>query len=174
MTKSQWELHGVVTQISTILRAATGIMTPYMANVAVVWVWLTVFLCIVRKRAHHHRIMLPWSHCHRHFLRWTQAVTPSCNSTYTYNAYWSDHPLCDPPCSVLHVVLGWYYNLLLWTPYCRYINILGSGWDWYQTSAIAYITQAHTYVFTLKNYWRHICNYWVHILHICNSSFTYL
>jgi len=31
-------------------RAATRIMTPYMANVAVVWVWLT----IVQKKAHHH------------------------------------------------------------------------------------------------------------------------
>jgi len=37
-------------------------------------------------------------------------------------------------------VLGQYYNFayeLLWTPYCWYIDILGSGLDCYQTSAIA-------------------------------------
>ena len=35
---------------------------------------------------------------------------------------------------------------LLRTSYCQYIDILGSGWDWNQTSTITYIKQAHTTV----------------------------
>jgi len=36
--------HGVVTPISTIIYSdLTGIVTPYMGDIAVVWVWLMVF-----------------------------------------------------------------------------------------------------------------------------------
>jgi len=39
----------VVNPVSTILRAATGIVTMYMVDVFVVWMWLTIFLHILQK-----------------------------------------------------------------------------------------------------------------------------
>ena len=46
-------------------------------------------------------------------------------------------------------VLGRHYNLAYQLLCCRYINILGSGWDWYQTSAIAYIKQLYVSLQTI-------------------------
>ena len=37
------------TPVGTILRAVTGIVTLYMEDVGVVWVWLTVFLYSTKK-----------------------------------------------------------------------------------------------------------------------------
>ena len=33
----------MVTPLSTVLRAATGVTIPYMADVGVAWVWLTLY-----------------------------------------------------------------------------------------------------------------------------------
>ena len=38
-----------ITPISTVLRAATGIVTTCMVDVVVVWVWLTILLRILQK-----------------------------------------------------------------------------------------------------------------------------
>ena len=38
-----------VTPVSTVLRAATGIVTLCTVDVAVVWVWLTILLRILQK-----------------------------------------------------------------------------------------------------------------------------
>ena len=38
----------VITPVSTALRAATGIVTTYMVDVVVVWVWLTILLHILK------------------------------------------------------------------------------------------------------------------------------
>jgi len=58
-------LTSIITPMSTVLRAATGIVTPYMV---VVWVWLTILLCILQKKYadidHRHRLpnkFRPWS-----------------------------------------------------------------------------------------------------------------
>ena len=38
-----------VTPVSTVLRAATGIVTLCTVEVVVVWVWPTILLCILQK-----------------------------------------------------------------------------------------------------------------------------
>ena len=44
----------VVNPVSTILRAATGIVTMYTVDVVVVWVWLTILLHILQKKSCSH------------------------------------------------------------------------------------------------------------------------
>jgi len=53
-----------ITPISTMLRAATGIVTTYTVDVVGVWVWLTILLHILQN-SHSHSIFSPLSQGHQ-------------------------------------------------------------------------------------------------------------
>ena len=65
---------------SAILTDVTGVTIPYMANIGMAWVWLTILLCTL------HTVTVDIALMDNHNLM-------PVASSHRYGAYWDDQPL---------------------------------------------------------------------------------
>ena len=82
-----WHLRSDGHSNSIVLRVVTGVTIQYMADVSVIWVWLTILLYYKIETHSHDGNLSPavWSHSHSQFLRESQVVTPVTASHVQYD-----------------------------------------------------------------------------------------